>query len=50
MHALHNFFLTFVNIPYNARIVNRSRDEICTIIRPIEIQDIFAVKSNQKNK
>ena len=39
---------TFVSIPYNARIINRSRDDISPIFRPLQIQYIFCMISGNK--
>lgn len=36
---------TFVNIPYDAWIINWTGDEKWTISRPLEVQHIFPVKS-----
>jgi len=42
--------LAFVNIPDDARIVNWSRDQICRVCRPLQVENIFAVKSAWKMK
>lgn len=36
---------TFVNIPYDAWIINWTGDEKWTISRPLEVQHVFPVKS-----
>lgn len=40
-------FLTFVNIPYDARIINRTRNQKRTISRPLQVQYILTVKSEK---
>lgn len=40
-------FLTFVDIPYDARIINRTRNQKRTISGPLQVQYILTVKSEK---